>query len=242
MPNGVTITWLGHGTFLFTSATGKRIVLDPWIEGNPKFPEAWREKITQDIDLLLITHGHFDHTGDVLTVAKQTSAKVGCIYETAAWLQSQGVNEDQVVGFNKGGSAELAGLKVTMTDARHSGGHVADTSITYLGDPCGFILEFENGFKVYHTGDTSIFSDMQLLGELYQPDLVILPIGDFYTMGPFQAAHALRLIKPRFAIPEHYGTFPALPGTPEALQSHLQELHVSTELVVLEPGQTWQQS
>ncbi len=234
-----TITWLGHATFLFETADGKRLLLDPWLTDNPAFPAEWRERLTSGIDGILVSHGHFDHTRDVVELAQANGCSVATQMELGQWLVGKGLAEDKVIGFNRGGCIELAGVRVTLTDARHSSSADDNGRSVYLGESCGFILQFSAGFTVYYTGDTCIFSGMQLMGQLYQPDLVILPIGDFFTMGPFQAAHSLRLIGAPKAIPEHYGTFPILHGTPEQLRTELAKLSQPTEVVDLKPGESW---
>ncbi|HEY1015038.1 MAG TPA: metal-dependent hydrolase [Herpetosiphonaceae bacterium] len=235
----LTITWLGHATVVVDTPGGKRLLLDPWVEGNPAFPAEWAAQL-DGIDLILLSHGHFDHVNDVVSIAQATGAQVGGIFEVAAWLGQRGLAQDKLAGFNKGGTADLAGLKVTMTDARHSSAMVEEDRIIYLGEACGFVVEFENSYRVYFTGDTSVHSDMRLIGELYKPDLVVLPIGDFYTMGPFQAAHALKLIGAPQAIPIHYGTFPILSGTPEQLRAELDANGTAAEVIALKPGESWQ--
>ncbi len=233
----VTVTWLGHGTFLITSAEGKRILIDPWIEGNPKFPEDGKERVTQNIDVIALTHGHFDHVGDLLAVAQGTNAQIVCIFDMVAWFTKQGVAEDRFVGFNIGGTVETAGVKFTMTQAQHSSSNADENgNIVYLGQPVGYVMEFEDGSVIYHTGDTGVFGDMRIIGELYAPDAAILPIGDHFTMGLKQAAYAAKLIGAKRVIPEHYGTFPLLKGTPEALREALAGQDI--EVVALEPGES----
>lgn len=235
MAEGVTITWLGHGTFLFDSPTGKRILLDPWIEGNPTFPDGWKDKLMQGVDAIALTHGHFDHVGDVSEIARQTQAPMLCIFDMVPWLTQQGIAEDTLKGFNLGGTVEVAGIKFTMTPALHSSSNTDSSgNIIYLGQPAGYIMEFEDGTVVYHTGDTCVFGDMRLFGELYAPDVAILPIGGWFTMGPQQAAHAARLIGAPRVIPEHFGTFPILSGTPGELQQALAGQNI--EVIALEPG------
>lgn len=240
MSNGkTTVTWLGHATFLFETPEGARILLDPWVEGNPSFPAALKEQATARLDAILLTHGHFDHTGNVVGIAKASGAKVACIVELGAWLTHNGVAEDQVIGFNKGGTLEIAGIRATLTTAHHSSSLIENGLPVYLGDPCGYVLRFSDGCTIYHTGDTCIHSDMALIGQIYKPQVAILPIGDFYTMGPEQAAHALRMIGAKTAIPEHYGTFPILAGTPGQLREELAKLGVNTEVPDLKPGDSW---
>lgn len=237
MAEGVTITWLGHGTFLLESPSGKRIVIDPWIEGNPKFPDGWQSRLMEGVDAIALTHGHFDHVNDVIGVAQQTSAPVLCIFDMVSWLQKQGLAEDQLIGFNMGGTVEAAGVKFTMTPAVHSSSNNDSAgNIIYLGQPAGYVMEFEDGTVIYHAGDTAVFGDMKIIGELYAPDIAILPIGGWFTMGPKQAAYAARLIGAPQVIPEHYGTFPILTGTPQELRQELSSRDI--EVVALEPGQS----
>ena len=183
--NKLSITWLGHSTFLLQSPGGKRILFDPWITGNPSSPEA--AKRLGKIDLILVTHGHSDHTTDVVPVARASDAHVIAPFELAVWLQSKGLQN--VTGMNPGGTNLALGLAITMVQAIHSSSVVEEGGkITYLGAPTGFVVKFEDGLVIYFAGDTDVFGDMRLIGELYQPQIAFLPIGDFYTMGPLQAA------------------------------------------------------
>jgi L-ascorbate metabolism protein UlaG (beta-lactamase superfamily) len=225
-----SLTWLGHGGFRLDSPGGKRIYLDPWLD-NPKCPES--EKQPERIDVLALTHGHSDHVGNAVELGKQHSPKVVAIFELASWLASQGVPNAGDLGMNKGGTIDVDGLKFTMTQAVHSGGLVGEDGITYLGEPCGFVIEVENGLKVYFSGDTAVFGDMQLIGRIYAPDVAVLAIGDHFTMGPREAAIALELLGVERCVPGHYSPFPLLTGTPD----ELRRLAPGVEIIAPEPGE-----
>lgn len=230
--NGVQITWLGHATFKFTTPEGKIVLIDPWTQKNPATPDKFKR--IDRVDLMLVTHGHSDHIGDAIDIAKATKPTCVAIVELAGWLGSKGV--EHTVGINKGGTINIDGIKVTMTHAIHTSG---TEDGTYGGDACGYVIEFENGRKLYHAGDTCAFSDMQLINELYRPDVALLPIGDYYTMGPREAAVAVRMLGVKHVIPMHYGTFPILTGTPAALRDALQTLGLNdVEVVEMKPGET----
>ena len=226
----VALTWLGHGGFRLDSAGGKRIYLDPWLD-NPMCPDA--EKQPERIDVMAFTHGHSDHVGNAVELGKQHSPKVVAIFELANWLQSQGVPNAADLAMNKGGTIDVDGVKFTMTQAVHSGGLVGEDGITYLGEPCGFVVELENGLKVYFSGDTAVFGDMALIGRLYEPDVAVLAIGDHFTMGPREAAMALELLGTKRCVPGHYATFPLLTGTPD----ELRRLVPGVEVIAPEPGE-----
>jgi L-ascorbate metabolism protein UlaG (beta-lactamase superfamily) len=227
----VALTWLGHGSFRFDSANGQRIYVDPWL-GNPKCPES--ERTPERMDVMAITHGHGDHVGDAADLGKRFSPAVVAIFELANWLGWQGVPNATDYGMNKGGTVAIGGVSFTMTHALHSGGLIGENDITYLGDPAGFVIRFENELTVYFSGDTAVFSDMELIRRLYSPDVAVLPIGDHFTMGPEQAALALELIGARRCVPGHYGTFPLLTGTPD----ELRRLAPDVEVIAPEPGET----
>lgn len=227
----VKIKYLGHSTFLLTSPGGKKLLLDPWIETNPRCPED--AKTIDQVDTMLISHGHFDHVTDAVPIAKRLKPQIGCIFELAVWLEKKGV--ENVVGMNKGGTVQLNDVSVTMVNAHHSSSFTEeDGTIVYLGEPAGYVIEFENGFRVYFAGDTCVFGDMRLIAELYRPELAFLPIGDLYTMDPREAAYACRLLQVRYVVPMHYATFPPLTGRPEKLRELVQDLEV--EIVPIEPG------
>ena len=224
------ITWLGHSSFSLRTPGGKILLFDPWYTGNPAFPEKLKPT---SADLILISHGHSDHITDAVTTAKATGATVVGIWEITSWLGSKGVKN--VEPMNKGGTIEVKGLRVTMTEACHSSSF-DENGITYLGEPAGFVVRLENGQTIYFAGDTSLFGDMKLIGELYHPDIAFLPIGDRFTMGPDTAAMAAKWLGVKQVVPMHFGTFPLLTGTPEQLKNHLAG--TSIQILALEPGQT----
>ena len=228
----LSITWLGHATFVIVTPGGKRIVTDPWLEGNPSCPPD-RKRIDA-ADVILLTHGHFDHSGDVVNVARATNAPVVAIFELSTWLGRKGLQN--VVGMGIGGTVTVAGLEISMVPAVHSSSVEENGTIVYLGPPVGFVVRMENGQAFYFAGDTALFGDMKLIGEMYQPDVAFLPIGDHFTMGPAAAARACALLGVRQVVPMHYGTFPVLTGTPERLKQAVATTGV--DVLVLEPGET----
>ena len=224
------ITWLGHGTFQFRLESGEVILMDPWTDGNPVYPKGHS---FDRLDAILITHGHFDHIHDAVPLAREFSPKVVAIYETCAWLESKGVKN--TLPMNKGGSQQAGPAVATMTHAVHSCGILDDGKIIYGGEAAGYVLELAGSRRLYFAGDTNVFSDMQLVQQLYRPELAFLPIGDLFTMGPREAAAACRLLKPKKVIPMHFGTFPPLTGTPERLAELLKDMP-ETQVWALEIG------
>jgi L-ascorbate metabolism protein UlaG (beta-lactamase superfamily) len=226
-----TYRWLGHATFLFTTPGGKRVLLDPWITGNPVTPDS--AKKIGEIDLILLSHGHADHTGDAVSLGRSTGAQVVAPYELSLWLQQKGLKN--VTGMNPGGTLRMLGLEIAMVQADHSSSIEEDGRIVYLGVASGYVLKLEDGLTVYFAGDTAVFGDMKLIGEMYRPQLGFLPIGDLYTMGPEQAAVACGLLGLKQVVPMHFGTFPALTGTPARLRELLAGK--SVEVLELKPGE-----
>lgn len=230
---GHKFTWLGHAAFRITTANGKVILIDPWITSNPMCPDAL--KTVEKVDTLLITHGHFDHIADAVELGKKHKPQIVAIFETAVWLESKGVTNTS--GMNKGGTQKVGEIEVTMVQAVHSCGIQDGDKIIYGGEACGYIVRLPGGLSVYHAGDTAVFSDMKLIGELYSPEVAMLPIGDFYTMGPKEAAMAIRLLGVRHVIPMHFGTFPALTGNPDRLRELTKEIS-GLEIHAMKPGET----
>ena len=204
--------------------------MDPWTEGNPAFPKGFS---FERVDTICITHGHFDHIHDAVPLASRFSSEVVAIFETCNWLESKGIKKTHPM--NKGGSQKIGGVTITMTHAVHSCGILDDGKIIYGGEAAGYVLRFADGRALYFAGDTNVFTDMQLIEQLYHPELAFLPIGDLYTMSPLEAAAACRLLKAPKVIPMHFGTFPALTGTPEKLAELVAG--TATEIWPLRPGE-----
>jgi len=224
------VKWLGHAAFQITSGQGTVILVDPWITGNPMCPVKVED--IKKADLVLVTHDHFDHMGsDIPAIIRNTEATLIAQPEVAGKLRSEGVPDGNIVygmGINTGGSVTLKGITVTMTQAFHSSG---------VGSPCGYLLTLEDGKTIYHSGDTSIFSSMQLLGEIYQLDLALIPVGGTFTMDALQAATALTLLKPKTVIPMHYKTFPILVQDTAGFVRLAKEKAPQVVVKLLDPGQ-----
>jgi L-ascorbate metabolism protein UlaG (beta-lactamase superfamily) len=229
------LTWIGHSTFLLETGKGTRILLEGFVDSCPSTPGELKGDGLGDLDLILVSHAHGDHLADVATHQKRTGAKVAGMVELMGWFEAkQGIPGDALIDFNKGGTIEVAGVRVTMVDAKHSS---STPDGTYAGEPAGFVIELENGYRIYHAGDTNVFGDMSLIGELYAPDLALLPIGDHYTMGPREAAKALELLGTKHVIGMHWGTFPPLVGRPTQLRELVAP--VGGTVHELQPGEVF---
>jgi len=239
------VLWLGQAAFKITTPKGKVIVIDPYLTKNPKTPEKYKDlSALGHVDLILVTHGHFDHTADLPALAKLTGAPVmlnadmGTTYATLGLVEGK-----QMIRFNKSGPLQPLGpgITITMTHAEHSSEVVytdAETkkqSVHPGGEPAGYIIKLENGFTIYHAGDTGVFGDMKFIGEYYKPDLALLPIGGHFTMDPVHAAYATRVLrKQKHVVPMHYGTFPPLKGTPAEYKKALGK--TSIKVHAMNPG------
>ena len=223
-----TLTWLGHASFRLDTDDGKRIYIDPFLQGNPKTPAS--EKTPERCDVIALTHGHGDHLADVVDISKKfPDATIVAMVELKPWLGQQGANVGDLPGINKGGTQEVDGIKFTLTHAFHSS---STPDGTYAGEAAGLVIRVD-GKSVYFAGDTCVFGDMALIARLYKPDVAVLPIGDWFTMGPEEAAVALELLGNPRCLPCHYGTFPVLSGSPDELAKL-----TSAKLETIQPGES----
>jgi L-ascorbate metabolism protein UlaG (beta-lactamase superfamily) len=229
---GTRITWLGHATVLLSTPKGTNILIDPFIAMNPKYPKDFI--LPEKIDYILLTHGHMDHIADTVPVAAKHGATVVAIYELTNYVAGKGVTH--TIGMNLGGTVQLDDVAATMVDAKHSAGAQDEAGTHYVGVAAGYVLTIADGPVLYHAGDTAVFSDMQLIRELYHPEIAMLPIGGHFTMGPKEAALAVRYLAPKKVLPLHFGTFPPLTGTPEQLAALVDS---SVEVLRLSPGESF---
>jgi L-ascorbate metabolism protein UlaG (beta-lactamase superfamily) len=229
--SGLSITWFGHATFVVGTPGGKRIVFDPWLTGNPRTPAGAK---IDAADVICLTHGHSDHSADVVAVARATGAPLVAVFELANWFQGKGLKD--VVGMGVGGTVVVKGLRISMTPALHTSSIEEDGKVHYVGVPTGFVVRLEDGRALYFAGDTALFGDMRLIRDMYAPEIAFLPIGDHYTMDPVAAAKACDMLGVRQVVPMHYGTFPALTGSPGELERLVKPLGV--DVLVLKPGET----
>jgi L-ascorbate metabolism protein UlaG (beta-lactamase superfamily) len=231
-PNTARITWLGHATVLIETSRGTNLLIDPFFGHNPAFPKDFQ--LPSRIDAILLTHAHFDHISDALPTAARHGSKIVAVHELAGYMAAKGAAD--TIGMNLGGSITLGEVTVTMVEAQHSSSIQDEQGTHYGGVAAGFVLTIEGGPVLYHAGDTAVFGDMKLIGELYQPEVALLPIGGHYTMGPREAALAIRLIGPATVLPLHFGTFPALTGTPAELAALID---TGVEVMAWHPGESF---
>jgi L-ascorbate metabolism protein UlaG (beta-lactamase superfamily) len=229
----MAITWYGHSTFVITTPGGKRVVLDPWLEQNPMCPPHMK-RITE-ADLILVTHGHSDHMGDIVPVSRATGAPIVTVHELGHWMERKGLHHVNAMGL--GGTLAIAGLRVTVVPAVHSSSIMEkDVMTECVGEAAGFVVRMEDGRAFYFAGDTTVFGDMRLIAEMYAPEIAFLPIGDYYTMGPDGAALATRLLGVKQVVPMHYDTFPLLTGTVAEYRRLVEPLGI--DILEMKPGDT----
>lgn len=243
----VQLLWLGQSAFRVTTPGGKNILIDPFITQNPKTPSEWKDldKLGK-LDIVLVSHGHGDHFGDAATIVKKQHIQMWGPAGLADTLWELGIlTPEEAPRMGKGGTITPLGpdIKISEVRADHSSEFIYTNpdskkrEVHIGGEPVGFVIKLENGFTIYHMGDTNVFGDMKLIGQYYRPDLILVPIGGHFVMDPKEAALATTMINPKYAIPIHYGTIPQLKGTP---QEYIQALGKAprTKVIVMTPGQT----
>ena len=232
------LVWLGHATVYLKTARGTRILIDAWVDNNPACPATWHERVrTLGVDIILLTHGHADHSADLARLQHDTNAHVMCQYDVVEWVTWQNVPEHRVIGFNKGGTVRHNDVRITMTSAQHSSSWPTAAGARTLGSEVGYVIRADDDCTVYAAGDTAVTADMGVIGDLYAPDIAILPIGDRFTMGPYEAAYALSLLRSRLVLPIHHSTFPLLTGTPAQLVDEIAQRGVNCTVMNVAPGQ-----
>lgn len=235
MQTSVQITWLGHSAFQLITPKGEKILIDPFLSGNPSTPDEYKEP--DNVDYILLTHGHEDHVGDTVEIASRTGCDVLANIELISLLTDKplsldpGLDAAQTYDPNKGGTVRFDEFSVTLTSANHSSSYQGQ----YAGEPAGLVIDFEDDITIYDMGDTNIFADMELYGKLYNPDVAFVPMGDHYTMGPKEAAWATEMVDPELALPIHYGTFPPLVGDPNEFKKEIEN-RCDTQVLIPEPG------
>ena len=230
---GNRVTYFGHSTFSLTTRSGQVALIDPWVMTNPFCPETLKKVVR--LDAIFLTHAHTDHLGDLLTFAKEHQPKIVAMFETCLWIESKGF-EQETSPMGKGGSQRIGEFELTMTHAFHSNSIDENGVRHYGGEPAGYIIRMPGGFSLYHAGDTAVFGDMKVIGEMYKPDVALLPIGDRFTMGPREAAYAIRLLGVKHVVPMHYATFPFLTGTVEQLRKETKKIK-GLKIHALKPGE-----
>ena len=231
------ITWLGHATVYLVTTGGTRILVDAYVDNNPVCPTEWHSKIrTLGIDVILLTHGHIDHSLDVAALYRDTGARIVCQYDVTEWLTYQDINPDSIEAFNKGGTVRIGDVRITMTTAQHSSNWPTAAGRRVLGNEVGYIIRADDDHTVYAAGDTTVMADMAILADLYAPSIALLPIGDRYTMGPYEAAYALKLLRSAYVLPIHHSTFPGLSGTPDQLKDEIAARGVTCSVFAAIPG------
>jgi L-ascorbate metabolism protein UlaG (beta-lactamase superfamily) len=231
---GNKITYYGHSTLGLQTASGQFALVDPWVMTNPRCPDAIKK--VEKLDFVFLTHGHSDHLGDLLKLAKKHRPQIVAIFEACLWIESKGFVEE-TRPMSKGGTQKVGDFEVTMTHAYHSSSIQDGKERVYAGEAAGYVIRLPGGVSIYHAGDTALFGDMKLIGELYKPDIACLPIGDLFTMGPREAAYAIRLLDVQHVIPIHYATFPMLTGTPDELRAAAKDVK-GLAIHALQPGET----
>lgn len=224
----VKITWLGHAAFLFESE--KKVLIDPFLSKNPAAPV--KPEVLEP-DIIAVTHGHSDHLGDTIEIGKRTGCRIISIHEVANYIKSKGVFAE---GMNKGGTIRVGDITLTMTEALHSSS-IGPSGFRFDGGcPAGFVIGI-GGHSIYHAGDTGVFGDMQLIRELYAPELALLPIGDRFTMGIKEAVKAVDLVRPEIVVPMHYSTFEVIKQDPEEFKEAVEQKS-DTKVLIMKPGET----